>query len=448
MTTSSNESSDSTPEPTIPPAASSSDAATSSKSAQSAGGGQSESPSGTPSPARLKDGISVYKTVVSSAAAGTESLQNTSEESDLEMVRRGSQSLPPQYDGVDLQRRLHRIQTAQYMEYKRAQFRRSAILFLLTFLSTFLVGANYMPLEYVVMKMSPGYAKYLTDTLGSENLSKMLEEAFQQGYHYSVPLMLILFCHEMGHYLQSVKYRVPASLPYFIPLPLPPMGTMGAVIFQGRGTATRKQMFDIAVSGPLAGLLITIPVLWYGIKTSAYMPKPPVSGLEFGEPMLVKWMMNALHGPEQAGKVFMLNSLGFAGWVGVLITAMNLLPVGQLDGGHILYTLIGKPAHYVAYGVIGLAIAFMVWQQNFSFSLLLLLLLMTGPKHPPTANDNEPIGLARHLVGWATLSFLIIGFTPNPIIVPEVSTQQPQPAELPTPEFASVKEQSQNDFQF
>ncbi len=183
------------------------------------------------------------------------------------------------------------------------------------------------------------------------------------------------------------------------------MGTMGAVIFQGRGTATRKQMFDIAVSGPLAGLLITIPVLWFGIKTSGYVPKPPVSGLEFGEPLLVKWMMNALHGSEHVGKVFVLNNLGFAGWVGVLITAMNLLPVGQLDGGHILYTLIGKPAHYVAYGVIGLAIAFMVWQQNFSFSLLLLLLLMTGPKHPPTANDNEPIGFARHLVGWATLSF-------------------------------------------
>ncbi len=133
----------------------------------------------------------------------------------------------------------------------------------------------------------------------------------------------------------------------------------------------------------------------------------------------------------------MLNNLGFAGWVGVLITAMNLLPVGQLDGGHILYTLIGKPAHYVAYGVIGLAIAFMVWQQNFSFSLLLLLLLMTGPKHPPTANDNEPIGFARHLVGWATLSFLFIGFTPNPIIVPEASSEQSQPQELPTSEFAN-----------
>ncbi len=240
--------------------------------------------------------------MVSSSAPAADSAQNSAEESDLEMVRRGSQSLPPQYDGVDLQRRLHRIQTAQYVAYKRAQFRKSAILFLLTFLSTFLVGANYMPLEYVVMKISPRYEKFLTSTFGSENLKTMFVEAFQNGYHYAVPLMLILFCHEMGHYLQSVKYRVPASLPYFIPLPLPPMGTMGAVIFQGRGTATRKQMFDIAVSGPLAGLLITIPVLWFGIKTSGYVPKPPVSGLEFGEPLLVKWMMNALHGSEHVGK--------------------------------------------------------------------------------------------------------------------------------------------------
>ena len=198
-------------------------------------------------------------------------------------------------------------------------------------------------------------------------------------------------------------------------------------------------MFDIAVSGPIAGLIITIPVLWYGIQSSQYEPRPPVIGLEFGEPLLVKWMMYALHGPEPKEQVFMLNSIGFAGWVGVLITAMNLLPVGQLDGGHILYTLIGKPAHFVAYGVIGVAVFYMLKTQNYSFTLLLFLLLMTGPKHPPTRNDKEPIGVVRHVIGWLTLSFLIIGFTPNPIIVPDSSGAQPStPAETPTADFAAM----------
>ncbi|MFN9717857.1 MAG: site-2 protease family protein [Planctomycetota bacterium] len=386
----------------------------------------------------MKDRFSSSYTISSLSVSASGPNRGVEKDSDLEAVRRGTEiSQPPRSAGVDLQQRLDRIYAAQYIAYKRSQLRRSAILFLLTFLSTFLVGSNYMPLEYVLMKLSPGYEKYLVETVGAENLKLVLADAFAKGYHYAVPLMLILFCHEMGHYLQSVRYRVPASLPYFIPLPLPPMGTMGAVIFQGRGAATRKQMFDIAVSGPLAGLLITIPVLWYGIQSSGYGPRPPGAGLEFGEPLLVKWMMSALHGDAPEGQIFLLNNIGFAGWVGVLITAMNLLPVGQLDGGHILYTLIGKPAHYVAYGVIGLAFAYMSLQQDFSFTLLLFLLLMTGPKHPPTANDAESIGVLRHLIGWATLGFLVIGFTPTPIITPEPGVQHPEQKELPTPEFAN-----------
>ena len=115
----------------------------------------------------------------------------------------------------------------------------------------------------------------LKQALETGNPPQTLEADFMwdsvlSGLMYAIPLMSILFCHEMGHYLQSVRYRVPASFPYFIPLPLPPLGTMGAVILQGRGVATRRQMFDIAVSGPIAGLVVTIPVLLLGIYQSGY----------------------------------------------------------------------------------------------------------------------------------------------------------------------------------
>ncbi|MEJ7596101.1 MAG: site-2 protease family protein, partial [Planctomycetaceae bacterium] len=189
----------------------------------------------------------------------------------------------------------------------------------------------------------------------------------------------------------------------------------GAVILQGRGVATRRQMFDIAVSGPIAGLVVTIPVLLLGIYQSGYEKATVGGGLEFGEPLLLQWVIHWIHGPGLPGESFIITTLGLAGWVGVFITAMNLLPVGQLDGGHILYTLIGRKAHGVAFLVIAAGVAMMFIQETYTFSLLLILLMVTGLRHPPTANDSEPLGKGRTVLGWLTLSFLIIGFTPTPI---------------------------------
>lgn len=129
---------------------------------------------------------------------------------------------------------------------------------------------------------------------------------------------------------------------------------------------------------------------------------------------------------------FMLNGYAFAGWVGVFITGMNLLPVGQLDGGHILYTLIGKHAHKIALITVGAGAGMMIYSGIYSYSLLLILLMMTGVRHPPTANDNVPIGVGRQLIGWLTMAFLIIGFTPEPIMMPGPgeSQQQQEPVDL------------------
>ena len=311
---------------------------------------------------------------------------------------------------------------------KRRRLRVSAILFVLTFLSTTLVGADYWPLDIL-----PGFFSdearvqiltHLTRIWPTEpgqtlTISDRFWGSVRLGCTYSCPLMLILLCHEMGHYLQAVRYRVPASFPYFIPLPLPPLGTMGAVILQGRGVANRRMMFDIAVTGPIAGLVVTIPILLFGVSNSGYVPASPQAGFEFGQPLIVRWIIEAIHGPAAPGMVFYWNGYATAGWVGVFITAMNLLPIGQLDGGHIMYTLIGRRAHWIAWGLILTAVAAMIQMEMYSYVLLLILLTLTGPRHPPTADDSVPLGRNRYIVGWATLAFLIVGFTFQPIVIPE-----------------------------
>lgn len=325
---------------------------------------------------------------------------------------------------ADREQRIYRL-------YKRRQLRTSITLFVLTCLSTFVVGASFVPLDYLLTMLLPRYQWFVRLSLGGASLEDWLAEASWRGFMYSAPLMTILLFHEMGHFLLSVRHRIPASFPYFIPMPLSVPGTMGAVIFQQQGKATRRQLFDIAVWGPLAGLLVIIPVLYYGLKlpTDPAHPSVPL----FARPLLIKWMVYLIHGSEGLPETF-INPVYLAGWFGVLVTSMNLLPMGQLDGGHILYALIGRKAHFVAYLIAGLAIASMVFQQNYTFAALVMLLLMTGLRHPPTENDSEPLGLIRHVLGWLTLGFLFIGLMPTPIQVqqpdagPEIQILEPDEA--------------------
>lgn len=317
------------------------------------------------------------------------------------------------------------LERRKYRYYQRRQLRTSITLFLLTCLSTFVVGASFVPLEYLLTMLLPRYQWFVRFHLGGASLEDWLAEASWRGFTYSAPLMSILLFHEMGHFLQSVRYRIPASFPYFIPMPLSVPGTMGAVIFQQQGKATRRQLFDIAVSGPLAGLIVIIPVLYYGLTlpTDPAHPSVPL----FARPLLIQWMVYWIHGAQSLPDTF-INPVYLAGWFGVLVTSMNLLPIGQLDGGHILYALIGRKSHFVAYLIAAVAVYGMIFQQNFTFTALLLLLFMTGLKHPPTENDKEPLGLMRHIIGWLTLGFLFIGLMPTPI-----QTQKPDAQESVIP---------------
>lgn len=293
------------------------------------------------------------------------------------------------------------------------------LLFFATCLSTFFVGSQMFGRSRLVMSSIPG----ATPRIEIEVASMLLG-----GLQYSLGLMAILMAHEMGHFLQAQRYKVPASWPWFIPMPFSPLGTMGAVIVQASGHADRKQMFDIGISGPLAGLVLAIPLTIFGLRDSQIIDMNVFGGgFSFGNPPLLTWLAEWHFGrPLLPNEDVVMTPFLHAGWVGILVTALNLMPIGQLDGGHILYGLIGRKAHRVAVIVLWTAVFWMFRTGNWSYSAIVFLMLITGARHPPTRDDSVPLGRVRVVLGWLTLAFVLIGFTPNPISIDDRVPQHPQ----------------------
>ncbi|MGD0517735.1 MAG: site-2 protease family protein [Thermoguttaceae bacterium] len=234
------------------------------------------------------------------------------------------------------------------------------------------------------------------------------------GLLYAVPLMTILICHEMGHFVQAWRNGVYASFPYFIPMPSQ-IGTMGAVIAMEARMGHRRALFDIGITGPLAGLIPTIICCVLGIYWSKPVLAIHTPGQElFGTPLLFDIIASLMGKQVAPGYVLSIPSIGFAGWVGLLITSLNLMPIGQLDGGHVLYALLGRKANVVARILLALAAGAVVFFGLYMWILMIFLLIMMGPSHPPTADDEEPLGWPRIVLGWLTLAFIPIGFTPMP----------------------------------
>jgi len=239
---------------------------------------------------------------------------------------------------------------------------------------------------------------------------------------YAGPVMFILVCHEMGHFLQARRYGIHASYPYFLPMPLPPMGTMGAVIVMEARVGDRKALFDVGITGPLAGLAPTMICCIVGLHWSQIVQFTPAADqIAFGEPLVLRLLIWLILGPRPPGTDVLLHPVAFAGWVGLFITSLNLFPIGQLDGGHVLYGLIRRKAHAVARlllvgAVASVLTAVFVFQryETIGWFLMISLLIGMGPRHPPTADDNVPLGPFRTALGWLTLAFLPLGFTPVP----------------------------------
>ncbi|PYR39736.1 MAG: site-2 protease family protein [Acidobacteria bacterium] len=279
------------------------------------------------------------------------------------------------------------------------------LLFALTVASTTIVGATW-------------YASFLDDFRGSISLPMPFAALLLRGFWYSGTILAILGCHELGHYFACRYYNVDASLPFFIPVPILLTGTMGAFIRIREPIPEKRMLFDIGIAGPIAGFVVAVPALFVGIAMS-HVAKLPDSftGYELGEPLLFKLASWLLWGSTPDGYSLNLHPIAFAAWFGLLATALNLFPIGQLDGGHISYAVLGPRSTYVTFatvaGTIGLASfasSWIVWT-----TLTIVMLIVFGPRHPRVPDEHVPLDGTRRLLALFALAMFVLCFTPAPI---------------------------------
>lgn len=238
-----------------------------------------------------------------------------------------------------------------------------------------------------------------------------------KGIPFSFTLLLILGTHETAHFLASRHHHLEVSLPYFLPAPPLPfiVGTFGAFIRIRSPIQDKRALLDVGCAGPLTGVVVALPVLYWGLVHSQvrYFPPGAAAGLILGEPLffkLVSWLaFGSL--PEEA--VVVMHPVAFAGWIGLLVTALNLLPVGQLDGGHVVYALFPRYHRLISWGaLLGLVVlGVLVWQGWLVWAALLLLL---GVRHPLPLDVWLPLDRRRRILGALTIAVFFLSFTPMP----------------------------------
>jgi membrane-associated protease RseP (regulator of RpoE activity) len=237
------------------------------------------------------------------------------------------------------------------------------------------------------------------------------------GLPYSVSLMLILGAHEMGHYIAARYHKVPVSLPHFIPFPIPPIGTMGAFIRLKAPVTNKRALFDVGAAGPLAGLIFAIPILFIGLAMSPVEPLPYGGYTLEGNSIFYALSKLAVKGqflPNGSEDVF-LSQVAWAGWVGLLVTGLNLIPVGQLDGGHIAYVLFGKRARLLYWPVIIGLVALAVFTQTFMWGLWAVLIFFLGKIYAEPLDDVTPLDNRRRWLAIFTLVLFLFVFVPIPL---------------------------------
>ncbi|MEM8534095.1 MAG: site-2 protease family protein [Chloroflexota bacterium] len=284
------------------------------------------------------------------------------------------------------------------------------VLFLLTIFSVLVTGSLYgypTPLETLPQ---------LLNALGSV-LSN--PDALMSGWPFAATLLGILGTHEMGHYVAGRLRKAPVSLPYFIPLPPGVgIGTMGAVIVQREPMEDRRTILEVGIAGPLAGLVVAIPLLFYGLSTSTVGSPSPAGYLQEGNSLIylaAKWLVFGQILPSN-GLDVQLNLVAWGAWIGLLITMINLLPIGQLDGGHIAYALLGRRSEYLAYGMIGLCLIFGIAYQTFFWLIwAALAFFLIGPRHPAPLNDISQLGMGHKVLAVFGLIVFVLLLIPDPL---------------------------------
>jgi hypothetical protein len=237
------------------------------------------------------------------------------------------------------------------------------------------------------------------------------------GIPFCISLMTILGAHELGHYFAARHHKVPVTLPYFIPLPIPPIGTMGAFIRLKAPVKNKRALFDVGAAGPLAGLVFAIPILIYGLATSSVETLPAGNYMLEGNSILYALTKIAIFGqmlPNGSEDVF-LNQMAWAGWVGLLVTGLNLIPVGQLDGGHVAFTLFGEQARKLFWPVIIGLIVLAFITQTIMWGFWAFILFALGRFYAEPLDSVTPLDNRRRWLAAFTLILFLLVFVPIPL---------------------------------
>jgi membrane-associated protease RseP (regulator of RpoE activity) len=261
------------------------------------------------------------------------------------------------------------------------------------------------------------------------------------GLLFSLSLTAILGAHELGHYVVTRWYGIRSTPPLFIPFPISPIGTCGAVILMDGKRADRKQIFDIGIAGPLAGLVLAIPIALCGMWIESPLRSGGEASYTFGQPLLIQFMHEvfapgvviplspALDGSsswfgEESGWVrgianIDMNPMLMAAWVGLLVTGLNMIPISQLDGGHVVFGLLGSRSRWVSWftylACLGYVVFGAIVYRQGLFVVMLILVTLMGIKHPPSRNDDISLGLPRQILGWLTLLLPILCIPLRPV---------------------------------
>jgi membrane-associated protease RseP (regulator of RpoE activity) len=280
-------------------------------------------------------------------------------------------------------------------------------LFLITFLSTLVVGT------FNAMNISLENFTDFTDFMEG-----LLRDPLKltSGLPFSISLMVILLSHEAAHYIASKKHRVEATLPYFIPAPSV-FGTFGAFIKMKSPIATKNALMDIGASGPIAGFVMSLLACAIGLSMSRIVPVVKVTDeFMFGPSLLFYWLTKLFLGNVPPDYGVSMNPVAFAGWIGFFVTSLNLIPVGQLDGGHIAYALLGERHNMMSKVLIGVLFAMGILLYE-GWLIWAVILIVLGFRHPPIVYSDIPLDRKRRIVGWVALAIFIVTFTPVPVVV-------------------------------
>lgn len=249
-------------------------------------------------------------------------------------------------------------------------------------------------------------------------------DAWTTGLSFSLPLLAILLCHELGHYLTARRYQLDVSPPYFIPGPVPPfgIGTLGAFIRLRTILTDRRQLIDVGAGGPIAGFVVAVPILWIGLARSEPLVAADASGMVVSVQGMLAWPV----GDSIITHLFrrlaladapavLLHPTAFAGWFGMFVTALNLLPMAQLDGGHILFAALPRWQERVARGFwICLILLGWLWIGWLVWGSVVLALSRGRLGHPPVLDAYRPLPASRRRLAWASLALFLVTFAPVP----------------------------------